>query len=88
MGVAPVQTALEYLWRSGRLALTRRDGFAKVYDLAERVHPDVEPPHPERTIDWACNSALDRLGFATSGKIAAFWAIARPEEARNWVAAA
>ena len=84
----PSKTALEYLWRSGRLAVSRRDGFAKVYDLAERVYPEVEPPPPEQTIDWACNAALDRLGFATSGEIAAFWAIVRPEEAKSWVAAA
>ncbi|MCB0905356.1 MAG: YcaQ family DNA glycosylase, partial [Actinobacteria bacterium] len=38
--------------------------------------------------DWACNAALDRLGFATSGEIAAFWATVRPEEAKAWCAAA
>lgn len=43
---------------------------------------------PERTIDWACDAALDRLGFATSGEIAAFWGMVRPEEAKSWVAAA
>ena len=84
----PSKTALEYLWRSGRLAVTRRDGFAKLYDLAERVYPGVEAPPPEQTIDWACNAALDRLGFATSGEIAAFWGIVRPEEAKTWTAAA
>ena len=84
----PSKTALEYLWRSGRLAVTRRDGFAKVYDLAERVYPDVDPSPPERTIDWACNAALDRLGFATSGEIAAFWGMVRPEEAKGWANAA
>ena len=35
----PSKTALEYLWRCGDLAITRRDGFQKVYDLAERVIP-------------------------------------------------
>ena len=84
----PSKTALEYLWRSGRLAVTRRDGFVKVYDVAERVYPDVEQPSPERTIEWACNAALDRLGFATSGEIAAFWGIVRPEEAKTWAASA
>ncbi len=84
----PSKTALEYLWRSGRLAVTRRDGFAKVYDLAERVYPDVKPPSAEQTIDWACNAALDRLGFATAGEIAAFWGIVRPEEAKTWTTSA
>ncbi|MEM9756891.1 MAG: crosslink repair DNA glycosylase YcaQ family protein, partial [Pseudomonadota bacterium] len=36
----PSKTALEYLWRTGRLAVTRREGFAKRYDLLERVVPD------------------------------------------------
>ena len=52
----------------GALAITRRDGFRKVYDLTERVIPAAHrgpvPEHAE-TVDWACGSALDRLGFAT-----------------------
>ena len=35
-------------------------------------------------MDWACNSALDRLGFATSGEIAAFWDSVSPAEAADW----
>ncbi|MEI4471592.1 winged helix-turn-helix domain-containing protein [Frigidibacter sp. MR17.24] len=84
----PSKTALEFLWRSGRLAVTRRDGFAKVYDLAERVYPQVVARGEAETIDWACTAALDRLGFATSGEIAAFWAKVTPAEARDWCTAA
>jgi uncharacterized protein YcaQ len=83
----PSKAALEYLWRVGDLAVTRRDGFAKVYDLAERVlpaqHRDASPS-AEDTRDWACASALDRLGLATPGELAAFWDAIRPEEARLW----
>ncbi|MEI4484597.1 crosslink repair DNA glycosylase YcaQ family protein [Frigidibacter sp. MR17.14] len=84
----PSKTALEFLWRSGRLAVTRRDGFAKVYDLAERVYPQAIARGEAETIDWACNAALDRLGFATSGEIAAFWAKVTPAEAKDWCTAA
>lgn len=84
----PSKTALEFLWRSGKLAVTRRDGFAKIYDLAERVYPGCEPPDPAQTIDWACNAALDRLGFATSGELAKFWDKVTPDEARDWCARA
>ena len=87
----PSKTALEYLWRIGKLSVTRREGFRKVYDLTERVlHPDHCTPVPPQadTIDWACNAALDRLGFATSGEIAAFFATVTPAEARAWCAAA
>lgn len=87
----PSKTALEYLWRSGQLSVARRDGFRKVYDLTERVIPPERlnaRPQPQDSIDWLCNAALDRLGFATSGEIAAFWATATPAEAKAWCAAA
>ncbi len=84
----PSKAALEYLWRAGQLAVAGREGFAKRYDLAERVYPPCpHPPHHE-TIDWACRGALDRLGFATSGEIAAFWKKITPDEAKLWCAAA
>lgn len=83
----PSKTALEYLWRCGRLAVAARNGFQKVYDLTERTLPDfcrtVEVSEAE-TIDWACRGALERLGIATSGEIAAFWNLVTPEEAKAW----
>ncbi len=87
----PSKTALEYLWRSGQLSVSRRVGFRKYYDLTSRVIPDAAcemQPEPAETIDWACNGAIDRLGFATSGEIAAFWAKVTAKEARDWCAAA
>jgi len=88
----PSKTALEWLWRTGALAITRRDGFHKVYDLAERVIPTAQLtapiPAPEASIDWACTAALDRLGFATPGELAAFWRAVTPDDARNWCRAA
>lgn len=87
----PSKTALEYLWRTGALAVARREGFRKIYDLTERVIPAphcAAMPEPAETVDWVCNAALDRLGFATSGEIAAFFATATPEEAKAWCAAA
>jgi uncharacterized protein YcaQ len=86
----PSKTALEYLWRSGDLAVTRREGFRKFYDLAERVVPpealNARRPDLAETVDWACSAALDRLGFATSGELAAFWDLLTPLEAKDWVA--
>ncbi|MEZ5885466.1 MAG: crosslink repair DNA glycosylase YcaQ family protein [Paracoccaceae bacterium] len=84
----PTKAALEYLWHSGRLAVCHRDGFTKHYDLAERVYPVCHAPSRAETVDWACRAALDRLGFATSGEIAAFWNKVTPEEAKEWCAAA
>ncbi len=87
----PSKTALEYLWRSGDLSVCHRKGFRKVYDLTERVIP---PEHlnthvsEHDMIDWACTSALTCLGFATSGEIAAFYAIITPAQAKAWCVAA
>jgi uncharacterized protein YcaQ len=83
----PSKTALEYLWRSGALTVVGRDGFQKRYDLTERVIDSAPPaPDPEDSIDWLCNAALERLGFATSGEIAAFWDTVTPQETRDWCA--
>jgi uncharacterized protein len=82
----PSKTALEWLWRTGQLAVTRRDGFAKIYDLTERVIPDHHraPVPVEEVTDWACRTALQHLGFGTPGEIAAYWAAIGPEAARDW----
>jgi hypothetical protein len=87
----PSKTALDYLWRTGVLSVCHRRGFAKVYDLTERVIPAgiaAASPEPEETIGWACDGALDRLCFATGGEIAAFWRKVSPEEAKTWCARA
>ena len=86
----PSKTALEFLWHTGKLAISGRENFQKIYDLSERVIPDchreAEVSH-EEFVDWACREALARLGFATHGEIAAFWALVSPEEAKAWVQA-
>lgn len=87
----PSKTALEWLWRTGRLAITRREGFQKVYDLSERVIP-AEILRTEvsgaEALDWACGSALDALGFATPAEVQAYWAAAPLPEVRGWMQAA
>ncbi|MCF6321358.1 MAG: winged helix DNA-binding domain-containing protein [Rhizobiaceae bacterium] len=84
----PSKIALEYLWRTGETAISSRIGFQKAYDLAHRVIP---PQHfndsvtSKQFIDWACSSALERLGFATHSEIAAFWGLIKPAIAKSWV---
>lgn len=84
----PSKTALEFLWHTGDLAITRREGFQKVYDLAERVIPAehfARRVPEEEFVDWACRGALERLGFATRGEIAAFWGLIAPDAAGRWL---
>ncbi|WP_218044801.1 winged helix-turn-helix domain-containing protein [Kiloniella majae] len=83
----PSKTALEFLWRTGALSVDRRDGFQKVYDVTDRIIPsevlskDIDH---ENFIDWSCRSAMEKLGFATSGELAAFWDGIKPAEAKIW----
>lgn len=87
----PEKTALEYLWHTGVLAVTHRDGFEKVYDLAARVLPGphgLEAPAPDAHRDWAARSALERLGVASAGELAAFWGAIPIAEANAWSKAA
>ncbi len=87
----PSKTALEWLWRTGQLAITRRDGFRKVYDLTERVIPAAHrSPAPDASAltDWACRSALSHLGFANETELRGYWNALRPDEVKAWVATA
>jgi len=89
-GWGPAKGALEFLWRTGELAVVRRSGFEKIYDLAERSIPAAlrEARVSRRdVIDWSCSEALERLGVATSKMLADFWDHASIAEARAWVAA-
>ena len=80
----PSKTALEFLWRSGALAIAAREGFRKVYDLAGNVYPDRPGLPPEVCIDWFMSGALDRLGFGSPGELADFWDVVTRDEARAW----
>jgi hypothetical protein len=83
----PEKTALEFLWQSGRLAIAGRERFDKIYDLVERVLPEAHarpaPSHAEH-VEWACSSALERLGAATSGELASFWRAVSARDAAEW----
>ena len=81
------KASLEYLWRTGRTAICHRKNFQKAYDLSERVIPGEymgRQVTSEQFINWACCSALQRLGFATHGEIAAFWDLISPAQAKSW----
>ena len=87
----PGKVALEYLWRVGELSVSHREAFQKVYDLSERVIPDLvraRAPSLEETVAWAATAALDRLGFATPGEIAGFLDLLTPAEAQAWASGA
>jgi len=79
--------AIELLWRTGKLAVSHRDGQHKVYDLTQRVIPT----HYLRAkvtsaayVDWACREALKRLGVASPPQIAKFFDAVSKKDAAAW----
>lgn len=86
-GWKPQKAALEHLWRTGELAVVRRINFQKVYDLTERVFPEhhaLAASNEAAHVDWACRSALERLGMATPAEIAGFWNAVELAAVRRW----
>ncbi len=87
----PEKAALEHLWRSGLLAIARRERFEKVYDLTERVFPAAAGISPSDLDDhdaWACREAIARVGIATAREIADFFRAIPIERVRTWCVAA
>ena len=81
----PHKMVLDYLWYSGELATSHRDGFTKFYDLAERVYPqDIPKLSDAEQITQLCRAALGRIGFGTLGEIRKFWDACEVGEVKSW----
>jgi len=64
----PAKQALEQLFMQGELMVSRREGFQKVYDLAERVLPDwvdTRMPDSQEYATYLVDTTLTAHGFAT-----------------------
>jgi uncharacterized protein len=86
-GWTPQKTALEFLWWTGEAAIAGRRGFHKLYDLTERVLPEAVAaprPAPREHLDWACRTAIERLGVATPAEIASFWQAVPAAAVQAW----
>jgi hypothetical protein len=70
---------LEILWRGGEIAISRREGTQRLWDLAERVLPDVDPLPDEVVAIEAMERQLRALGFAEPkfGTAIDYWLPAR-----------
>jgi len=81
------KVALDFLWHAGVLATCHRENFHKFYDLNERVIP--EDIHSQeiaghKQVNWLCENALTRLGFASVGDVQRFWNAADMDEVKDW----
>ena len=68
----PAKQALEQLFMEGRLMVSRRERFQKVYDLAERVLPpdvNLTEPSTREFARFLIRQALDAHGFADAGNM-------------------
>ena len=64
----PAKRALEQLYMQGDLMIAARDGFAKQYELTERLLPsgiDTSTPRTEELASHLVDNALRAHGFAT-----------------------
>ena len=65
---------LDYLWMGGTIAITRRDGSERVWDLAARVYPKTRRPRDEarrileKQLRWRGLARLDQVGKAWDGR--------------------
>jgi hypothetical protein len=70
----PAKVALEYLFHAGVLVCVTREGFEKIYDLAER-HIDADTlaapvPDDEEMAAWYVDRAAASLGVFVEGEVA------------------
>ncbi|MES2014869.1 MAG: crosslink repair DNA glycosylase YcaQ family protein [Pseudomonadota bacterium] len=77
----PEKRSLEVLFTSGALMIARRHNFQRVYDLAERVHPnwhDRDLPAMEQTRRQLALQAVKALGVCKGGWVADYYRTRRP----------
>ncbi len=80
----PHKMALDYLWYAGELATCHRVNFTKFYDLSERIFPECDTVPEHEQVNWLCQEAMARLGFATTGEVKRFWDAITTPEAKAW----
>ena len=76
--------ALEYLFRNGDLMISRRDGFQRVYDLQERIHPwdDAATQTAEDSYKVWIEQTVMALGAAQAGWLWDYFRIKKSDTAK------
>jgi len=82
-----VSQMLEFLWARGEVAVTRRDGAERIWDLAERVLPTNLPPVPAAEAErLLAQRRLRALGIAAPKAVGAAGTPVEIEGVRgNWL---
>lgn len=82
----PAKRALEQLFMEGKLLISERKGFQKVFDLTERVLPselNTSLPTPSEMADYLILRAIETHGLVTHEQVLHL----RNRETKNWVKA-
>jgi uncharacterized protein YcaQ len=75
VGLASFKNRTRISLRTGRITVSWREGFRKIYDLTENLIPqDMRSDRPSfnDSVEWACQGALRALGFATAKEVSEF----------------
>jgi uncharacterized protein YcaQ len=75
-GGKPERRALDHLWSRGDLAVIRREGFQRIFDLTERALPDqlaAPLPTEEEQRRWLVGRSMTALGIATPQWVADYF---------------
>jgi uncharacterized protein YcaQ len=75
VGLASFKNRTRISLRTGRITVSWREGFRKIYDLTENLIPqDIRSDRPSfnDSVEWACQGALRALGFATAKEVSEF----------------
>lgn len=73
--------ALQVLWHAGRVAVSRRRHFRRVYDLAERVYPETTPASGTAFEDSWLLIGLSGNGIASEKHLINYWTAPGPNAA-------
>lgn len=68
----PAKIALQLLFMEGKLMISERQGFQKVYDLTERVFPDAEclrKPTQKAYCDYLIDRSISAQGLVTEAEM-------------------
>lgn len=77
------QHALHYLWMAGRLGVSARVNFEKVYHLAEKVLPPAEPLPAAEFPLWHLRTSLSAMGAATERNLRMYMTFPRQKPAER-----
>jgi len=81
-GIKPERRALDALWSNGELVLRRRDGFRRVFDLPERIVPELwqtDPPSDEERVRELGLRSVSALGIMTHRWLADYFRTGSPQ---------